>query len=162
MATELNQENAAVNEAQETEVKTFTQEEVNAMIDKRFARQWEKYGNLDDLKAKADKLDEIEAANKSELQKATERATALETELNALKKTNQVRELRDKVAKETGVPAHLLTADTEEGCNEQAKAILSFAQPSGYPAVKDAGEVTKKTKQTAQDSFSEWFKSVQK
>ena len=32
-----------------------------------------------------------------------------------------------------------LTADTEEACNAQADAILAFAQPDGYPVVKDNG-----------------------
>ena len=43
----------------------------------------------------------IEEANKSELQKATERATALETELSDLKRQNEVRTMREEVSKET-------------------------------------------------------------
>lgn len=73
------------------------------------------------------KLDEIEEANKSELQKATERANNLEAELNGLKKAEEVRLMRENVAKETGVPSSLLNGDTEESCKAQAEAIKAYA-----------------------------------
>ena len=44
------------------------------------------------------------------------------------------------MAAATGVPAELLSGDTEESCTAQAQAILKFAQP-GYPSVRDGGEV---------------------
>ena len=148
-----------------TEERTFTQAEVDQIVGDRLARERKKYSDMsdyDELKAKAQKLDELEEASKTELQKATEKANALQAELDAMKKAGEIRNIRDKVSEETGVPASLLTADTEEGCNEQAKAILSFAQPSGYPVVKDGGEVTHINKGNPQESFSEWFKNVQK
>lgn len=141
----------------ETAQKTFTQEEVDAIINGRFGRMMEKYGDYDALKAKADKLDKIEEASKSELQKATERVTALQTELDSLKKANTVRAMREKVAHDTGVPVNLLTADSEDACKEQAKQILEFSRPSGYPKVKDGGEVRTSGKKSTRDSFAEWF-----
>ena len=39
------------------------------------------------------KFDEIEEANKTELQKASEKVSALQDELNAIKKANEIREL---------------------------------------------------------------------
>ena len=142
--------------------RTFTQTELDAIVRDRLQRERNKYADYEAYKEKAEKFDAAEEARKTELQKATERVTALETELNALKKSNEVRAIRDQVAKETGVPATLLTADTEEACKEQAEAIKAFAQPSGYPVVNDAGEITKKISGTPQSSFSEWFRSVQK
>jgi len=56
--------------------KTFTQAEVNQLMGDRVARERAKYTDYDDLKAKAVKLQGIEDAQKSELQKAQE---ALET-----------------------------------------------------------------------------------
>ena len=143
--------------------RTFTQTELDAIVRDRLQRERNKYADYEAYKEKAEKYDAAEEAQKSELQKATERATALETELNTLKRAAEIRDIRDQVAKETGVPATLLTADTEEACKEQAEAIKAFAQPSsGYPVINDAGEVTKKMNGTPQNSFSEWFKSVQK
>ena len=158
----VNQEvNATTPTANEPE-RTFTQTELDTIVRERLQRERNKYADYDAYKEKAEKFDAAEEARKTELQKATERVTALETELNALKKSNEVRAIRDQVAKETGVPATLLTADTEEACKEQAEAIKAFAQPSGYPVVNDAGEITKKISGTPQSSFSEWFRSVQK
>ena len=141
----------------DVEQKTFTQEEVDAIINGRFGRMMEKYKDYDDLKAKADKLDELEEASKSELQKATERATALETELNDLKKLNAVKEMREKVSKDTGVPASLLTGDSEDACKEQAKQILEFSKPSAYPNVRDGGEARASATRSTREQFAEWF-----
>lgn len=58
------------------EPKTFTQEQVNRMIQERIARvKSEPPADYEDLKAKAAKLDEIEDAQKSELERITEQAT---------------------------------------------------------------------------------------
>lgn len=160
MSETVNQE-ATTTTATEPE-RTFTQTEVDAIVRDRLQRERNKYADYEAYKEKAEKFDAAEEAQKSELQKATERASALEAELNTLKRAAEVRGIRDQVAKETGVPASLLTAETEEACKEQAEAIKAFANPSGYPTVKDAGEVMKNMSGTPQDSFSEWFKSVQK
>ena len=65
----------------------------------------------------------MEEANKSELQKATERANALETELKAMKTAEEVRVMREKVANETGIPSNLLTGATEDECKASDKSI---------------------------------------
>lgn len=57
------------------EPKTYaSQAEVNAAIEARIARERQKFKDYDDLKAKASKLDELEAANASELDKAVKAA----------------------------------------------------------------------------------------
>lgn len=136
--------------------KTFTQDEVNAIVADRLAREKGKYADYDDLKAKAAKYDEFEEANKSELQRATELADQYKAELEGLKKANEVRDIRSKVATETGVPVDLLTADTEEECAAQAKSILAFAKPNTYPQVKDGGEPTRTGKVSTRQQFAEW------
>lgn len=78
----------------------------------------------------------------AELQAEKDKSAKLETELNTLKNANAVRLVREKVAGEKKIPVNLLTADTEELCNAQADAILAFAQPEGYPVVKDGGTPT--------------------
>ena len=123
--TEMN-----VQEAAQTEERTFTQAELNAIVQKRLGEQAAKYGNYEELKEKALKFDEIEDKAKTELQKATERADALQKELEGMKKADAVRKIREEVSKETGVPAHLINGETKEQCEEQAKAIMTFAKPS--------------------------------
>lgn len=140
-----------------TETKTFTQEDVNRIVQNRVA----KYADYDDLKAKAAKLDEIEEANKSELQKATERAENLQKELDGMKQAEAIRTMRDAVAKETGVPADLLTGGTEEECKAQAEAIKAYAKPGKYPKVPDGGEPQNHKGATTRDQFAEWLNSQQ-
>ena len=145
-----------------SEQKTFSQDEVNAIVGERLKRESAKYADYEDLKAKAAKYDEYEAANKSELEKAQEANANLTKELEALKKSNEVREVREKIAKETGVPSNLLTADTEDECKAQAEAIKAFAKPGAYPTVKDGGEVTGGSKQSTRDQFKNWFEEQTK
>lgn len=146
-----------VNQEPATEVKTFTQEELNKIVEDRLARERAKFTDYEDLKAKAEKYDAQEEAQKSELQKATERAQALEVELDGLKKANELRTIREEVAKATNVPANLLTADTKEACEEQAKQILAFASPKGYPSVKDGGETPAPTGTSTKAQFANWL-----
>lgn len=152
----VNQASEATREQQEAK---FTQADLDRIVQDRLSREREKYGDYAALKEKAAKFDQIEEESKTELQKATERVTALQTELDSLKKANTVRAMREKVAHDTGVPVNLLTADSEDACKEQAKNILEFSRPSGYPKVKDGGEVRTTGKKSTRDSFAEWFNS---
>lgn len=142
------------------QIRTFTQEEVNAIVGKRLAEEKGKFSDYEDLKAKAMRLDEIEEANKSELQKATERANNLEAELNGIKKAEEVRLMRENVAKETGVPSSLLNGDTEDACKAQAEAIKAYAQPGSYPKVKDGGEVPQNTNGSAKQQFADYMSKM--
>ncbi len=148
----VNQEQATNQESE----KTFSQAELDSIIGDRLKREREKYADYDLMKEKASKLDEIEEASKSELQKATERAEKLESELTQLKKAEEIRQVRDKVATATGVPASLLSGETEDVCEEQAKAILSFKTSTSYPTIKDGGEIQKTIEGSTRQQFAEW------
>lgn len=89
-----------------------------------------------------------------------EQFDVIQTELAELKQANEIRDMKTKVSKETGVPIDLLTGDTEEACKAQAKSIKEFARPSTYPSVYDGGEpggVSPKV--TTREQFAEWFNS---
>ncbi len=145
--------------ALEPSEKTFTQAEVDAIVGDRLKRERAKYEGFDDFKAKAAKYDEIEEASKTELQKANERATALQTELDNLKKAEAIRTIRESIAAETGVPASLITAEDEESARKQAEQIIEFARPAGYPDVQDGGEV-RSGKSTTRQQFANWFENL--
>ena len=151
MSETVNQETATENAE-----KTFTQAEVDAIVGDRLKRERGKWADYDELKSKAAKFDEMEEANKTELQKAIEARDTLQAELDGIKAENAIRDIRAAVANETGVPAHLLTATTEDECREQAKSILEYASPKGYPTIRDAGEVSKLGKPTTRQQFAEW------
>lgn len=138
------------------EAKTFTQDELNAIVSERIGRVKAKYEGFDELKAKAEKYDQLEEANKTELQKASEKVAKLEAEIESMRKTEEVRTIREKVASETGIPANLLTGDTEDDCKEQAEAIKSFAMPQSYPAIRDGGELQGTPKESTRNEFANW------
>lgn len=157
MAETVNQGNEIETNVEQEE-KTFTQAELDRIVTDRLSRERAKYADYDALSKKAAKLDQLEEASKTELQKATDRASALQAELDALKSAETLRVMRETISAETGVPATLLTAGTEEECKEQAKAILAFAKPEAYPKVRDGGEVKSgPSKTTTRQQFADWF-----
>ena len=114
----VNQEMNGTASAQQ-ENRTFTQDEVNAIVADRLARERAKYADYDDLKAQAGKTD------------------ALQQQLDAIAADKARREMKQKVSDATGVPVELLTGETEEACTAQAQAIRAYTNP--YPNVKDGG-----------------------
>lgn len=133
--------------------KTFTQEEVNALIGERLERERKKFEGFEDFKAKAAQYDELQEANKTELEKAMERASKAESELESLRTEKARRELLDKVSKETGVPADLLKGETEEELAESAKQIAEFAKANEPGIPKDKGGAAAKRKQANEDDW---------
>ena len=122
----VNQEANGTAAAQQ-EPRTFTQDEVNAIVADRLTRERAKYADYDDLKGKAGRADEADS-----------RAAALQQQLDAMKADNDRREMKQRVSTATGVPAALLTGETEEACTAQAQEILKFSAPA-YPNVRDGG-----------------------
>ena len=143
--------------------KTFTQAELNAIVQERIGRTKQQYADYEALKEKAGKYDQMQEANKTELEKATGRAAEFEKKYNDLVNANKVRDIRAAVSKETGVPADLLTGSTEEDCKKQAASILAFAKPEepekpGYPDIWDAGETKPAGRKSTSDLFGDWFR----
>lgn len=141
--------------------KSFTQEQVNAIVSERLKQERGKFSDYESLKEKAAKFDAAEEASKTELQKATERAEALQKELDSLKSENEIRAIKEEVAASTGVPVNLLTGTTKEDCEAQAKALLEFAGKNSYPVVKDGGTPNNGTSgATTRDQFANWANQV--
>ena len=112
---------------------------IKARIERARAKEAERFADYDDLKAKAAKLDEMEASANSELDAANARIKELEAEKEARDEADAARALREKVAETTGVPASLLKGATEEELTASANAISAYAEKvaPGYP--KDKG-----------------------
>lgn len=93
------------------------------------------------LKTANDTIESLKKGPTAEdLQKEKNRADNLQKELDSFKASDALRLLREKVASAKKIPVNLLNAETEEALNAQADAILAFAKPDGYPAIKDGGE----------------------
>jgi len=99
-----------------------SQDELNRIVGERVKRA--KPADYDDLKAKAAKLDEIEAANRTEAEKAAARVAELEAELNNTRRDS----MRLKIATEHGITDAddielFLTGTDEETLTKQAKRL---------------------------------------
>lgn len=108
---------------QEAEFKPITsQDELNRLIGDRINSVKSKFADYDDLKAKASQLDEIEQANKSELDKERERAEAAEKRATAAERSS----LQTRVATEFGVPLEVVHGDDEEQMRQSAQKVLEW------------------------------------
>jgi uncharacterized protein (DUF3084 family) len=131
MSTDTNESNTGGNDAGTTPTgnDTFTpitsQEQLNQAIGARLERERAKFGDYDDLRAKAAKLDEIEQANKTELEKAQEAANAATAERDQAR----AEALRLKVAVKHGIAAEdaelFLTGQDEQTLEAQAARLAS-------------------------------------
>jgi len=164
---------AGTNETQgteSTEAKTFSQDDVNKIVQERVAKEKAKYEGFEEMKSKAAEYERLQEASKTDLQKAEEKASKLESELAKYKKAEEARKVRSTVSEKTGIPERLLSGETEEACEAQAKAIQEYvaaqienAKNNGYPIVKDAGEAhTISTNKTVEEQFADWMKKVKK
>jgi hypothetical protein len=121
-----------------------TQEDLNKIIAERVKREREKYANHAELEAKAKKLDEIEEANKTELDKANARADAAEKERDTIRADK----LRLEIASKHGITGEyldLLSGSTEEELEATAAKVAALipaqdADTSGVRELVVSGE----------------------
>ena len=99
-----------------------SQEELDRIIQARLDRERKKFGDYDELKKAADRLAQLEEANKSEAEKTAERLAAAEKRAAEL----EAKALRSEVAAAKGVPSALLTGSTQEELEAAADALIAF------------------------------------
>jgi hypothetical protein len=116
--------------------KTFTQAELDRIIADRLKRAEKNYADYDELKAKAAKLDEQEAANKSEVERLTEQVAALSKERDAaLSKADKLevaisKALDEDRASRISTAVKRLTGTTREELEADADELLPLLFPS--------------------------------
>jgi len=100
-----------------------SQDDLNKILSDRLARERAKYADYRDLKAKASKLDELEAASKTEAERAAERLALLEREATQARADA----LRFKIAAKFQVSEDdadlFLTGTDEETLTRQAQRL---------------------------------------
>lgn len=141
--------------------RTFTQAELDSIVGERLSRERQKYADYEDLKTKAAEYDKQQEASKTELQKAQDKAAKLQAKVDSMEKAGKIRDIRDRVSRDTGVPAELLSGEDEEACKAQAESILKFARGSKYPGVKgEKHEAAHRNGGMASDATSEDYKEL--
>lgn len=116
-----------------------SQEELDRIIQARLDRERKRFADYDELKRAADRLSEIESANKTEAEKTAERLAAAEKRAAEL----EAKAIRAEVAAAKGVPAVLLTGSTQEELEAAADALIAFRgeqKPAG-PSSSALGRV---------------------
>lgn len=141
-----------------------TEEQINKIMDINGSDINNAKKNYDDLQASLSSTQaELQAAKAGadELTKEHERAEALQKQLDERNAADAIREMKDKVSQETGVPANLLTAEDEDACRQQAASIKEYATPK-YPTVQDGGDPHPPTQKATREQFAEWLDEVSK
>ena len=129
----------------EKQEKTFTQDELNQKISERLAREKEKFADYEALKQKAAKLDELDLANKTELEKEQAKAAQLEkllAEKEVEKQQLLTENLKLALLEAAGLPktwAKRITGKTEE----EIKADIEDLKKVLGDKVADLGLVPK-------------------
>lgn len=124
-----------------------SQEDFDKAIQARIARERNKFADYDEVKARADKLAEIEEANKTEAEKVAERLAAAEKRAAEL----EAKATRAEVAAAKGVPVELLTGSTTEELEASADALIAFRGEQKQAPKSDALSRVNQTTVTAPD-----------
>lgn len=131
MAEEQTQANAE-EQMQEVQTEKPTSHEVDWKAE---ARKWE--ARAKENKSKADKLDEIEEASKTALEKAQERAQKAENEVKAYKQEAQRKQWLEEVSSETGLPVSVLRGNTREEIEAHAEILKPYFETPSAPVVEN-------------------------
>ena len=105
---------------QEQVESTFSQEDVNRIVQERLQREREKYSDYDELKAAAERAQELEAEK-----------TTLAERVAEFEAKEERQQLVSTVADETGVPADALRGSTKEELEAHAEVLKSLMKPTG-------------------------------
>jgi hypothetical protein len=131
-----------------------SQEELDRVINLRLKREREKYQNYDEYKTAAGKLAEIEASNKSELEKLQDSNAQLAAKLKAFEEKEQIAAWVQEVAEATGIPAKALRGTTKEELEAHAETLKEvYKPPNPAPVVHGIGKGGKTAASTTAQQF---------
>lgn len=104
------------------DARTFTQEQVNALLAEQKRKVRSEFADYDDIREKASKFDQFEESRKTDEQRNAERLAALEKEATTAKQAL----LRTRVAAAKGVPEESLTGETQEDMEKSADGLIAW------------------------------------
>lgn len=104
------------------EGKTFTQADLDRVVEQRLARERAKFTDYDELKSAAAELQKIRDGEKTELQREREAREAAEKRAEKAEFSS----LRSDVARAKGVPASSLTGASKEELEASADELIAW------------------------------------
>lgn len=105
---------------EQEQVQSFSQEDVNRIVQERLQRERDKFSDYDELKTAAERAQELE----SEKQALADRVAEFEAKEEQAKLVAQV-------AKDTGIPADALRGSTQDELEDHAEVLKSLVQSTG-------------------------------
>lgn len=115
-----------------------TQEELDAIIKTRIAREREKYQDYETLKSNIEKLQNENTKLKTDLNSATANTTSYTEKINELEtqiKNHELSNIKTKVALQYGLPLDLvgrLNGNNEDELKTDAEMLSSFIKKNQY------------------------------
>lgn len=131
--------------------KTFTQEDLDRVVQERLDRERKKYADYEDLKKAKDELEKLKEGQMSELdkaKKALEEAQKAAAEKDAALKAMELRQLKAKLCAEAGLDGALadrVQGEDEAGIKKDLEALKKLIPPkpaggAGAPPSADPGK----------------------
>lgn len=120
--------------------RTFTQDEVNELVERRLARERAKQGDIAELRRKAKLYDEAEEANKTETQKLAEQNQKQAARIAQLEHGKLVSD----ACIAHGIPfeyADLVTGADEEAINASAEKVAKLLGTASAPAASEGNAI---------------------
>ena len=136
-----------------------SQADLDKIIGKRLERERKKFEGFEDYKKAAEQLKTIEDSKKTDLQKLQDRLDAIEAENKSYKAKEQVSAWAKEVSDETGVPAELLRGSTLEEMEAHAEVLKKYTAKGGAPIVKSDGKKPKGGSATTAELFGDFLES---
>lgn len=140
-----------------------SQEDFDRIIADRLSRERAKFADYDAVKAKATEFDKLAEAQKSETEKALERAEAAEKKAAAYESEKQVAAWASEIAKGSPVPASALRGTSKEELAahfEELKALIPEQSPKKGalgPYVPGEGSTPSGNLGGPGQEFADWF-----
>jgi len=120
-----------------------TQEDLDRLLSKRLERERSKFADYDELKAKAEKFDQAEEANLSELERERKARESAEKRIAEFEAKEQRAAWAKEITKGSDIPVDALRGSTKEELEEHFQVLSSLitkppvtrtATPPGKPA----------------------------
>src|SRR5665647_658635 len=117
-------------EVKVTEVKTFTQDQVNAFMAEEKRKTQASFADYADFKAKAEKFDKAEQESLSELDRERKAHEVDAAELAKYRTGEQVSKWAVEIVKDSPIPASVLRGSTKEELVEHFEQLKALAVPT--------------------------------
>ena len=137
--------------------RTYTQEEFEAALEAAVKER-----TAGAIRERVDRANKQKKELSSENKELADQVRSLTAKLEEFQSREQIRELTEKIAKETGVPADLLRGNTEEELTAHAEAPKGYIDKPSAPFVGSDGFAAgnNEQRQNVQDKFAETIEDL--